>query len=72
MEAAQLLGRRVSQLFAKPDDAWCDIARRAALDGESVSQRVISGDTGRVYLVSASPVIHPGYCGFTMQDTEVL
>ena len=61
-----------SQLFAKPDDAWCDIARRAALDGEIVSQRLISAGTGRVCLVSASPVIHPGYCGFTMQDMESL
>jgi PAS domain S-box-containing protein len=72
MEAAQLLGRRVSQLFAKPGETWCDIARRAALENETVAQRTRSLATGRTYHVTASPVIHPGYCGFTVQDVEGL
>jgi len=72
MEAAQLLGHRVSQLFPKPDAAWCDIARRAALEDETVAQRMRSWTTGRTYHVTATPVIHPGYCGFTVQDLEAL
>ena len=72
MEAAQLLGHRVSQLFPKPDAAWCDIARRAALEDETVAQRMRSCTTGRTYHVTATPVIHPGYCGFTVQDLEAL
>ena len=71
-EAAQLLGHRVSQLFPKPNAAWCDIARRAALEGETVAQRMRSWTTGREYHITASPVIHPGYCGFTVQDVEAL
>jgi len=69
-QAAQLLGRRVSQVFPKADDAWCDITRRAALEGEIVSERVRSEATGKVFRVTATPVIHPGYCGFTCQDVD--
>lgn len=72
MDTAQLLGRRVSQLFPKPDSAWYDIARRAALEDETVAQRMRFWNTGREYHVTASPVIHPGYCGFTVQDLEAL
>ena len=70
LKAAQLLGRRVSQLFAPPDEKWRDIARRAALEGESVVERTRSMRTGRSCLITASPVIHPGYCCFTVQDAE--
>ena len=70
MEAAQMLGRRVSALFRQPDEKWQDIARRAALEGESIVERVPAPDTDAQYLVSASPVIHPGYCCFTVQRIE--
>ena len=72
MDASRLLGLRVSQLFPKPDAAWCDIARRAALENETVAQRMRSRTTGREYHITAGPVIHPGYCGFTVQDLEAL
>jgi len=72
MDAAQLLGRRISQFFPEPDAAWCDIARRAALEDETVAQRMRSRTTGRAYHITAGPVIHPGYCGFTVQDLEAL
>ncbi len=72
MDASRLLGLRVSQLFPKPDAAWCDIARRAALENETVAQRMRSRTTGREYHITAVPVIHPGYCGFTVQDLEAL
>lgn len=68
MVASQMLGHRVSQLFAEPDEAWRDIARRAALDGESVVQRVRDISGSKNYIVTASPVIHPGYCCFTVQE----
>ena len=70
LKAAQLLGRRISQVFPKADDAWCDITRRAALEGKTVSERVRAGATGKVFHVTACPVIHPGYCGFTCQDVD--
>ena len=72
MDAAQLLGRRVGQLFPNPDAAWFDAARRAALENQTVVQRLRFWNTGREYHVTASPVIHPGYCGFTMQALETL
>jgi diguanylate cyclase (GGDEF)-like protein len=72
MDAAQLLGRRVGQFFPNPDAAWCDTARRAALENQTVAQRMRSWNTKKEYHVTSSPVIHPGYCGFTVQDVEAL
>ncbi len=70
VKAAQMLGRRFSELFAPPSEAWCEIARRAALEGESVTQQVPFGPSGKKLFVTASPVIHPGYCCFTCVDVE--
>ena len=70
LKAAQMLGRRFSHLFAPPSPTWCDIARRAALEGESVTEKVRFGPEGMLLYITASPVIHPGYCCFTCQDME--
>jgi hypothetical protein len=70
MEASQVLGRRVSALFRSPDEKWRDVARRAALEGESILERASVPDTGAQVLVTASPVIHPGYCCFTVQQID--
>ena len=70
MEAGQMLGRRVSTLFRTPNEKWRDIARRAALEGESILERASAPDTGAQVLVTASPVIHPGYCCFTVQQID--
>ena len=70
MSAAQMLGHRIGQLFAPPTATWCEIARSAALEGKSVSKKVPFDTVGKVIYITASPVIHPGYCCFTYQDLE--
>ena len=70
VNVSQMLGRRFSELFGPPSEAWCEIARRAALEGESVAKQVPFGPSGRPLYVTASPVIHPGYCCFTCMDVE--
>ena len=72
LTAAQLLGRRVSQLFGPIDDAWRDITRRAAFHGESVVDMLRFSSDGRNYHITASPVIHTGYCCFTYQPTDII
>lgn len=72
LTASQLLGRRVSQLFGPIDDAWRDMARRAAFNGESIVDILRFSSDSRNCHITASPIIHNGYCCFTYQPSDIL
>lgn len=70
MTAEQLLGRRTRELFPLLDEEWYEKAQRAALLGETVFGRMYYEPTGKHYYMTASQVIHSGYCCFTYQETD--
>lgn len=61
----ELLGHSTQQLFSELDEHWYELAARAALGGESVTDRFYFPPTHSYYYLTASQVIHPGYCCFT-------
>lgn len=71
LKAAQLLGKGTRELFDFLDDDWYETARRAAFEGEIVTKRFVYEPTGETYYMTASQVIHSGYCCFTYQEIDV-
>ena len=67
--ASALLGHGTRRLFPDLGDDWYDVACRAALRGETVENGAIRGPGGRSCRVTASQVIHPGYCALTYRET---
>ena len=64
---ANLLGKTVREAFPMTGQRWYDMARRAALSGES-SEGTLYHALNDLYLhTTASQVIGPGYCAFTYQ-----
>ena len=61
----ELLGRSTRELFPDLDAHWYDCAARSALKGESVTDRFYFPQTHSYYHITASQVIHAGYCCFT-------
>jgi PAS domain-containing protein len=61
----ELLGHSTRDLFPDMDEHWYQTATRAALGGESVTDRFFFPPTDSYYYITASQVIHSGYCCFT-------
>ena len=61
----ELLGHSTRELFPDMDEHWYQTATRAALGGESVTDRFFFPPTDSYYYITASQVIHSGYCCFT-------
>jgi PAS domain S-box-containing protein len=70
MTSAELLGKRTRELFPTLEESWYDTARRAAIEGENVVERMSFEPTGKTYAMTASQVIHEGYCCFTFTELE--
>ena len=68
---SEILGHSVRELFAGLDEKWFDIAERAALRGEVVTESIRFAQTGMVYYLTANQVIRPGYCCFTYQEIDL-
>jgi diguanylate cyclase (GGDEF)-like protein len=65
LTAQELLGHSTRELFPSMGEDWYEKAARAALCAESVTDRFFFPPTNSFYHVTASQVIHPGYCCFT-------
>ncbi len=70
MDSSQVLGMGARELFPKLDERWFDMARRAAYEGEIISDRFYFEPNGVTYIMTVSQVIHSGYCCFTYQELE--
>ena len=70
MASEELLGQRTSKLFDFDCDPLYDIAGRAAFSGDTIRKSVTLN--GKDYYITASPVIHIGYCCFTCQEQQTL
>lgn len=68
MQAAELLGKRTREVFPAMDDQWYDWARRAAFNAEIIVDQMSYDPSGKTYAVTASQVIHSGYCCFAYQE----
>ena len=72
MMAADLLSKGARELFPTLPDEWYEVARRAAYEGEIITDaRFHFAQNGLVYYMTASQVIHSGYCCFTFQRLDV-
>lgn len=67
----ELLGHSTQQLFPDLEEHWYELAARAALKGESITDRFCFGQDKACYHVTASQVIHPGYCCFTFLKLDL-
>ncbi|MDO4403730.1 MAG: hypothetical protein Q4C09_01715 [Atopobiaceae bacterium] len=65
-----ILGKGTRELFESLPDDWYDKAYRAAYQGEIITDRFYFGPTDKTYFMTASPVIHSGYCCFTYQEID--
>ena len=70
--AAELVGGRTRELFPSLDEAWYEKAGLAALNGETVVEKLFCEPTGKACYITANQVIHPGYCSFTYQEMDLL
>jgi hypothetical protein len=68
---SQILGHSVRELFEGLDEKWFDIAERAALRGEAVTESIPFGQNGTMYHLTANQIIRPGFCCFTYQEIEL-
>ena len=68
---SQILGHSIRELFEGLDEKWFDIAERAALRGEAVTENIRFGQAGTMYHLTANQIIRPGFCCFTYQETEL-
>ena len=69
-DSRDLLGRTTRELFPDLSEDWYDRAGRAAIGGEIIVEFMYYAPTDVVYSITASQVIHEGYCCFTYQDTD--
>ena len=70
MKASELLGRSCRELFPGLGEDWYEKASRAALLGETIVDRQYYAPTGKQYYMTASQIIHAGYCSFTYQEID--
>ena len=68
---SELLGHRVREIFPGIVEKWFDIAGRAALRGETVTESLYYEQTRTQYFLTASQIIRPGYCSFTYQEIDL-
>ncbi|MBR1708716.1 MAG: EAL domain-containing protein [Clostridia bacterium] len=68
--AETLVGQRVSQLFHMDGDQWYTLAVRAALDGETIHERVFYPFMNCDMNITASRIIGAGFCAFTYQVVD--
>ena len=66
----EMLGRSVRELFPDLDESWYDMARRAALLGETIVDTLYYKETERRYYITGNQIIRPGYCSFTYQELD--
>ena len=66
----EMLGRSVRELFPDLDARWYDMARRAALLGETIVDTLYYKETERRYYITGNQIIRPGYCSFTYQELD--
>ena len=71
LTASEILGKSTRELFPTMGPDWYDIVRRAAFEGEIITDKLYYEPTGHTYFMTASPVIHSGYCCFTYQELDV-
>ena len=69
--SAELLGGRTRELFPTLGEAWYERAGRAALTGEIITGRLYCEPIGKDCYMTASQVIHPGYCSVTYQEIDL-
>ena len=67
---SEMLGHGVRELFPELDENWYDIAGRSAMDGETVIDSLYFKATDKVYHITASQIIRPGFCSFTYQEVD--
>ena len=65
MTQPELLGKCTRTLLPGLDERWYDMVARSALKGESVTGQLPLPPANRFFFLTASQVIHPGYCCFT-------
>ena len=70
LKARDLLGKSTRELFPSIKQDWYNKARRAAFDGEIITGRMYFEPTDTTYFMTASQVIHSGYCCFTYQELD--
>ena len=66
----EMLGRSVRELFPDLDESWYDMARRAALLGETIVDTLYYKKTELRYYITGNQIIRPGYCSFTYQELD--
>ena len=66
----EMLGRSVRELFPGLDESWYDMARRAALLGETIVDTFYYEEMDLRCYITANQIIRPGYCSFTYQEFD--
>ena len=67
LTAVDILGKTMRETFPLAGREWFDMVRRAAYEGTSTTARMRNPSDGLLYHVTASQVIHSGYCCVTYQ-----
>jgi len=67
---SDMIGHGVRELFPELDENWYDIAGRSAMGGETVIDSLYFKGTDKVYHITASQIIRPGFCAFTYQEMD--
>ncbi len=68
MDSSQLLGMHTREVYPTLDERWYDWAQRAAFDGEIIVDKMLFEPLKVTFAITASQVIHFGYCCFTYQE----
>ncbi len=61
----EVKGRSVREMFPNLDETWFQLAHRAALLGEEVTERVYVPSMNNYFHCTVNQVVRPGYCAFT-------
>ncbi|MCR5089467.1 MAG: EAL domain-containing protein [Oscillospiraceae bacterium] len=72
MPAEALIGNCVSKIFPMETDQWMDLAKQAGLEGKTLSRHLYYGSLKLDMIISAHPIIGPGFCAFTYQIMDDL
>ncbi|MDO5702505.1 MAG: EAL domain-containing protein [Lachnospiraceae bacterium] len=67
---SEMLGHSVREIFPNLDKKWFDIAGRAALQGETITEIMYYGETDMQYYITANQIIRPGFCSITYQEID--
>ncbi len=72
MNADALIGKRVRSIFPMKNDSWLDLARQAGMEGKTLTRRLYYSALDLEMIISAHPLIGPGFCAFTYQILDEL